>query len=346
MRIFIDIGHPAHVHYFKNFYQIMSEKGHDFLITARQKEVSHELLEAYHIPYKTRGKGSNQFLGKILYLPKADLFLLKEALRFKPDIFLSFASPYAAQVSAILRKPHIAFDDTEHAKLGQLFYRPFTKLILSPRAYMGKRSAKQKFFNGYMELCYLHPNYFTPNESVLNLLSIDKNERYTVLRFVSWNANHDTGHSGISLENKRKAVQEFLKFGRVFISSEGKLPKDLEAYQISVPPARMHDVLNYATLFYGESATMASESAMLGTPGIYLDNAGRGYTNDLEKNYGLVYNFNESEEDQISSIQKGVELLQNENLKEKSKLKREQLLKDKIDVTSFMVELVENYPGK
>jgi predicted glycosyltransferase len=242
MRILIDIGHPAHVHYFKNFYRIMSEKGHDFLITARKKEVSHELLEAYNIPYQSRGKGSNHILGKILYLPKADLILLKQALRFKPDLFLSFSSTYAAQVSAILRKPHIALDDTEHAKLARLFYRPFTNLILSPQAYMGKRSAKQKFFNGYMELCYLHPNYFTPDESVLKLLNIDKNERYIVLRFVSWNANHDVGHSGISLENKRRAVKEFSKFGRVFISSEDELPKDLKEHQITLPPAKIHDV--------------------------------------------------------------------------------------------------------
>lgn len=343
MRIFIDIGHPAHVHYFKNFHKLMSKKGHQFMITARQKEVSHILLDSYDIPYIDRGTGSNSSIGKLLYLPKANALLLKHAVRFKPDLFMSFSSPYAAQVSSILRKPHIAFDDTEHARLGRMMYRPFTNLVLSPESYKGTISPKQRLFNGYMELCYLHPNHFTPDPSVLELLEIEQNEPYVVLRFVSWNATHDAGHSGILLDNKRKAVEQFSKFAKVFISSEEELPEDLRPYQISIPPAKMHDVLNYAALFFGESATMASESAVLGTPAIFLDNEGRGYTDDLEKSYDLVANFTESLDDQLLAIKKGIELLQNPNLKEETILKRNRMLEDKIDVTSFLIELVEKY---
>lgn len=321
----------------------MSQQGHEFLITARQKEVSQILLDSYNIPYIDRGTGSHSSLGKLLYLPKANALLLKHALRFKPDLFLSFSSPYAAQVSSILRKPHIAFDDTEHARLGRLMYRPFTNLVLSPESYKGKISHKQKLFNGYMELCYLHPNHFTPDPSVLEMLGVEEDEPYIVLRFVSWNATHDAGHSGISMENKRTAVHEFSKHGRVFISSEEKLPEVLQPYQISIPPAKMHDVLNYATLFFGESATMASESAVLGTPAIYLDDEGRGYTDDLEKEYGLVHNFTESPEDQTKAIQKGIELLQNPALKEESMAKRARLLDEKIDVTQFLIDTVLDY---
>jgi predicted glycosyltransferase len=38
MNILIDIGHPAHVHLFKNFAWIMQKKGHKTLFTAREKE--------------------------------------------------------------------------------------------------------------------------------------------------------------------------------------------------------------------------------------------------------------------------------------------------------------------
>jgi uncharacterized protein len=145
------------------------------------------------------------------------------------------------------------------------------------------------------------------------------------------------------MENKRVAVKEFSKHGRVFISSEEKLPEDLQPYQISIPPAKMHDVLNYATLFFGESATMASESAVLGTPAIYLDNEGRGYTDDLEKSYGLVHNFTESPDDQEKAIKKGIDLLQETNLKEISKNKREKLLSEKIDVTEYLINTVTSF---
>lgn len=341
MKILIDIGHPAHVHYFKNFYKLMSEKGHEFLITARKKEVSHELLNSYGIPFIDRGTGSNSMAGKFGYLPKANWILFKQALRFKPDLFMSFSSPYAAQVSSLLRKPHIAFDDTEHARLGRMLYRPFTDVVLSPKSYKGEISKNQTLFNGYMELLYLHPNHFTPDESVLKLLGVNEEEKFVLLRFVSWQATHDAGHSGVSLENKRKVIQEFSNHARVFISSEAELPEDLKPYQISIPPDRMHDVLNYATLFFGESATMASESAVLGTPAIYLDNDGRGYTDDLEKSYGLVNNFTESNEDQERAIRKGVELLQNPNLKQETMIKRNMMLEEKIDVTQYLIEFIE-----
>jgi len=55
MKILLDIGHPAHVHYFKNFIKIMEDKGHQFLITSRNKEIEHHLLKQYKIAFKSRG---------------------------------------------------------------------------------------------------------------------------------------------------------------------------------------------------------------------------------------------------------------------------------------------------
>jgi hypothetical protein len=105
----------------------------------------------------------------------------------------------------------------------------------------------------------------------------------------------------------------------------------------------MHDVLAYASLFFGESATMASESAVLGTPAIYLDKHGRGYTDEEEK-FGLLFNYRESPDAQNRSIEKGVELLQESNLKQKMQENRKKFLQNKIDVTAFLIWFIENYP--
>jgi len=195
-----------------------------------------------------------------------------------------------------------------------------------------------------LELAYLRPNYFSPDLSVLELQGVKKGEKYAILRFVKWNANHDLGHTGIAPENKIKAVQEFAKHARVFISSESELPAELESFKIKIPPEKMHDALAFSALLYGESATMASECAVLGTPAIYLDDFGRGYTNEEEQKYGLVFNFTESQEDQGLSIEKGIELLTTPGLKQVWQRRRQKLLNDKIDVTNFMVWFVENYP--
>ena len=207
MKILIDIGHPAHVHYFRNFIGIMQGRGHEFLITAREKEVSHQLLNSFRIPFYDRGKGSNNIFGKILYVLKADRDIYKVSKTHKPDLFLSFASPYAGHVAALMGESHISFTDTEHAKLGILSFAPFSDCIVTPSVFKGSFGSKHVTFKGFMELCYLHPNYFSSNKSIISELGLRDEEPYSVLRFVSWNANHDIGQSGISLNEKLELVR-------------------------------------------------------------------------------------------------------------------------------------------
>ncbi len=339
MKILLDIGHPAHVHYFRNFIKIMQNKKHKILVIARDKEVSQELLKAYNIEYITRGKGGVGLVGKILYLLKTNISMLKQALLFKPDIFLSFGSPYPAQVSWLLRKPHVTFADTEHATLTNYAFMPFSKTIITPNVFQDDLGKKHIKFNGFMELCYLDERYFIPSQDVYGLLGIEKDENYIIVRFVSWGAVHDIGHSGLSDKSKIEIIDKLSKYHRVFISSEGELPKRFAPYRLNISPDKMHDVLANATLFLGEGATMASECAMLGTPAIYVNSLNAG-TLMAEENSGSIFGFRDSK----GVLDKAVELLETPNLKEIFQENRKKLLKDTIDVTGFMVWLVENYP--
>ena len=340
MKILIDIGHPAHVHYFKNFIWLMEKRGHEFLITARNRRYVFDLLRAYNFDYIDRDKGSSNILGKILYIPKADFLLYRMAKKFKVDLFLSFGSMYAAQASKLLGKPHIAFDDTEHAKFGHMLYVPFTDVICTPSCFQKDFGKKHIRFNGYMELCYLHPNYFKPNLEVLDELNLKKDDKFFVLRFVSWKASHDVGQKGIDFEGKLKLIRELEKHGKIFITSEEPLVGELDRYRLSISPEKIHDLLYYATMYIGEGATMASEAAILGTPSIYINPLKLGYLEEQEKKYGLTYNFPDSK----SALEKIKELLERNNLKEEWQKKREIMLNDKIDVTEWMVDFIENYP--
>ncbi len=290
MKIIIDIGHPAHVHYFKNFINLMSEKGHDFLIIAREKECTFDLLNAYNIPFLSRGKGKKSGIGKLVYMLKADLTILKQALIFKPDLFLSFASPYAAQVAWLLNIPSFTLDDTEHASVAHRFYVPFTKKILTPESFVKDFGKKHHRFNSFIELTHLHSNYFIPDRSIFNLLDIDESTQYIVFRFVAWDANHDWGHGGLSDDLKYKLIDYLSSRYKVFISSEKKLPKQLEKYRLKIPYHKIHDVLYFSKLFIGEGATMASECAMLGTHAIYVNSLSSGTLNIQDKE-GLIKEF-------------------------------------------------------
>lgn len=344
MRILIDIGHPGHVHYFRNAIELLEQKGHVVLVTARDKEVTFALLRAYGIPFVSRGKGGRGLAGKVLYILRGDYLLLKAARQFKPDLFLSFASSYAAHASKLLGKPHIAFDDTEHAKLEHLMYVPFTDLIITSKAFRKDLGKKHIRFNGIIELCYLAPAYFRPDPTILAELGISPLESYTVVRFVSWQASHDVGQKGLTLDQKINLVETLAEYGRVVISSEGELPKQLANWQLRIRPEQLHHILAYARLYVGEGGTTATESALLGVPNIIINSLTAPETipgTQLEmRAAGLQECFTSYQgvTDQVHRI------LQKSNSDE-FMVRRNEYLKSKIDVTKMMVWLIDSYPS-
>ena len=242
MNILIDVGHPAHVHLFRNFAIEMQSKKHKILFTCRDKEFEIYLLEHYRLPYKSFGRKYLSLPGKMLGLIEFDIKEFITGLRFRPDIFLSHGSIYAAHASALLGRPHISLEDTFNFEQIRL-YKPFTNAILTSDYDHPFNSKKLIKYSGYHELAYLHPKRFQPDVTVLKELGVQKDEKYTIVRFVSWKASHDIGHKGIIPENKLKAINSFKKNGKVYISSESELPDLLKPYQLKIPPHRIHDQL-------------------------------------------------------------------------------------------------------
>ena len=345
MNIVIDIGHPAHVHFFKHFIWEMDKKGHQCLITVAEKDMACALLDNYGFRYANHGSYGHSIGKKLINILVMDYKLYDAAKPFRPDVFMGLASVRAAHTAFCLRKPCLLFDDTENGKAEVVLYKPFVNYICTPSCYQINLGRKQVSYEGYHELAYLHPNRFQPDPAILKKMDLVDQNTFVIMRFVGWSAVHDFGHSGIGLEHKRQAVKAFSEHARVFITSESPLPEDLEPYRIHIQPEEIHHVLSYATLLYGESATMASECAVLGTPAIYLDNVGRGYTDEQERKYDSVFNFTESPEDCRDSIHKGVEILTTPDVRALWKTKRERILSEKIDVTDWMIQFVEQKFG-
>lgn len=343
MRIIVDVAHPANVHYFKNFIFQMKNEGHEVHITARDKDVSFALLNEMGLPFYNMGKGiiGKGIIGKVLYVIYADLLMIKQFFKFKPDIVVSFSSSYAAHACFLFRKPHITFEDTEHAKANMLLYKPFSDMIITPESFykdMGKNHFKIKAF---MELFYLHKDIFTPNKKVLQDIGIDIDKPFILFRYVSWGAFHDIGETGISDIDKVKLIETAKKYGNVYISSEGELPEELKKYNLKIKASDIHHVLSYATIYIGEGGTMASECAVLGTPSVYINSLPlMGYLKEAQS-YDLLHHLSSYDE-----INRKMEEILNKAIDEKDYYNRckEQFLKDKIEPTSFLVWLIENYP--
>ena len=229
--------------------------------------------------------------------------------------------------------------DTENANLHHKMSVPFATEVHTPACFEKDLGVKHFRFNGFMELSYLHPNHFEPDPSVLTEIELDASKPLTVIRFVSWGAVHDIGHTGIQIEDKINLVKRLSEVSNVCITSESELPEELKPFALRIDKTKMHSLLYYADLFVGESATMASESAMLGTPAVYIDNEGRGYTNYLESNYGIVFNFTESKEDIIRASNKSTDLLK---LRNSFNVIREDILRCSIDTSDYIYNSVLN----
>lgn len=222
-----------------------------------------------------------------------------------------------------------------------MLYRPFTQAIITPECYEKDLGAKQFRIPAFFEQFYLHPRYFNPDLNIRDLLGLAEDERFCLFRFVSRGASHDLGTSGMAEALKVVAVEQASQHCRVFISSESPLSKTLEKYHLRLAPWLMHHVIAHAELLFGESATMASEAAVLGTPAIYINKHGRGYTREEEKRYGLVFNFNESLEDQNAAIEKAIHILQDKSFKHTCKANHQALLQNTIDPTAFLIDFIE-----
>jgi uncharacterized protein len=340
MRIVVDINHPADVHFFKNFIWEMEKRGHVILITASKKEISYRLLDTYGFHYEKLGSYGKSLAEKMINIPLLDMKMYEAVKKFNPDIFLGFGSIRAAHVSKVLRKPCINFEDTDHAKWEHRLYVPFADVVITPRCFSKEFGKKQIKINAYKELFYLHPEYFKPDTAILAQAGLQPGERFFILRFVAWDAQHDIGQTGI--QNREEIVAQLEKYGKLFITSEVALPEHLRKYQVSIPLEKLHDLLAFATLYFGEGSTTAAEAAMMGTPSIYISSlaGGLGYVIDLEEKYGLLYTFRE----QQPALEKAVELINNPGVKEEWMHKREIFLKDKLNATRFLIWFVETYP--
>ena len=106
----------------------------------------------------------------------------------------------------------------------------------------------------------------------------------------------------------------------------------------------MHHIMAFASLYIGDSQTMAAEAGVLGTPFIrFNDFVGRiGYLNELENKYKLGVGIKSNEGDRLMKVVE--EMARNEQLRDEYKFRREEMLEDKMDVAQFLTWFVGQYP--
>ena len=329
MRILIDTGHPAYIHFFAPIAKELEKRNHTVVFSIREKDCSLPIINAHNFSYKSKGKGSYSVLLKPFHFFSAIFSIFSITRKIKPDLFLSFSSPYAGIVSAIFRKKHIVLDDTEIDVLARKIYYTFSDILVTPKSFKLDIGRKQIRVNAFKEQAYLKDYTFSPETG-----------NYILVRLVNHGAMHDLFSKVWHKQESFKFIRELAQKHSVVISSEIPLPGDLKPHEYSQPPEDLHNVISKAKLVVGESATVSTEAAVLGVPAVYIDYNTRGYTENLEHEYGLVRHFlpvNHELEKAKGFIHDIMENPVNPYYQEQ----RKKLFRETDDIVEYMLNLIE-----
>lgn len=344
-RILFFLVHPSKYHLFKNAINTLKKDGYQIDITIITKDVLEELIRNEGWEYVNlipKGRRSRYLPPRIAVIYFALKTLWKLWFFTEKKKYDLFISDDLLSIIGKLRKIktlHFQDDDLSVVPESRIILF-FADKIISPNVCdLGKYNRKKIGYNGTHELAYLHPNWFKPNIDIVKRINPNL-DRYFVIRLVSLSATHDFGKSGINNNQLELLINTLENYGKVYITSEKKLHEQFEKYRVNIKPNDILDFLYYADLFIGDSQTMTSEAALLGVPAFrFNDFVGKiSYLSELE-NFGLCYGFRTDQFPEL--MQKITECLQIKNLKEIWYEKKEYYIKNKIDVTSWIINLIK-----
>lgn len=269
-KIVIDIIHPADLNFFKNAVAILRKKYNvdvELILRRRGNLASIAKKEYPDLPLVAYGDHKKSLLGKALSMFLRDLSLLFHLRERRYDVLAGFQGINVSHVSWLLRKPSVVFDD-DTFKLTFYPHKFFATKIVIPEC-MGIKGKNIVTYNGFKELAYLHPRYFTPDPLCLDEYNLQP-LKYVFIREVT-NATVD------SRKLKLGQLSEICPYLReanykIVLSLEEKRLTNLfekDCIILREPVRDIYSLMHFAAFTISSGDTMARESCMLGTPAIY-----------------------------------------------------------------------------
>lgn len=340
MRVHFDVGHPAHVHLFKNAIRSLSNEGHTVAVTSREKEMTTDLLEAYDLEHTVLSRKGSGTLRTVSEWCLRGLRTVRFARRFDPDVVVSRVLPTSMPAAKLAGAATLMVNDTEDVETLAPFIAPLVDYWCTPESYQDDYGDGHRRHAGVQELAYLHPNWFSVDRAMLREHGVEPDEPYFVLRFVSNEAYHDGNRQGIRTRTKREIVERLSERGTVYVSSEEDLPPGFDGHEVPVPLEAIHDLLAEANLMVTDSGTMAIEAALLATPTVRYESPDAygtlGAFVELES-HDLV----EQVTDQEALARRARDLAQSPDATSRWLRRRDRYLEETTDVTRYMLDLIE-----
>ena len=206
-------NHPSQLWVLKSVAEKL-KNDYNIIWFLREKDIAIPLAEKLGIPFKIISNGSRGFLGNLIEYFKTVFISLSLTRKEKIDLWITKNG--ASHLSArILGVKSISFIDDDVDIIPLLAYSsfPFTNCIIALESTkMGRWEKKTHRIPGSFEMFYLHPDRFKPDSNIFNELGISNNDRFAIIRLVSFTAHHDLGAKGLTYNLITKVIDISKKY--------------------------------------------------------------------------------------------------------------------------------------
>ena len=349
MKILFFLVHPAKFHFHKVQINSLIERGHEVQILIIKKDILEDLVKSEGWKYKNiypegrKIKGLHTYISAAIATVRTIYRLLNYTKNNKFDLYVGDFLTWVGKARGV---PSLYPTDDVLSEVPeqQIFLFPATNIIAPKITDLGKYDYKTIRYDGYKSLAHLHPNFFSPD---INKIALKyRHEDFFLIRCVGFNATHDLDKHGISDEILRKLIKILEPHGKILISSERELPKDIMKYLSDIDKSDISHYMSFCKLFISDSTTMTSEACILGTFSIEYDNYFEyiEQMKELSDRYHLTRGFSPDQgpEKMYDFVERFIKDYDKFSSDKDKNLNR--LLEEKIDVSNFLLWIYENFP--
>ena len=267
MRILFDIAHPAHVNFFRNPIQQLSDRGHEVFVTAIDRGRLLGILRAelgpdIHVVGRHRGN-------KLSIIIEANALKFAKLARFvyrhRIEIGVSVGGFVLGGVMKLFGRPNLQFDDDPESGANAFLERhTATRLFYPPFVESG---GVVSTYNSLKEWAYLSPQYFEPDPAIPRGYGVRPRE-YFFVREVSTGSFYYSKQS----PNLIAGIASDLPQATYLLSLEDKGTTHLypaDWVLLEEPIQDVHSLMYYSRAVLSSGDSMAREGALLGVNSIY-----------------------------------------------------------------------------
>ncbi|MFW5952580.1 MAG: hypothetical protein ACOCSJ_00290 [Candidatus Natronoplasma sp.] len=338
MKISLLVLQPHHIDFFKNLFHELEEEGHKVWCLARGDEINRRYLSKLDIKYSLFGNQPEAHLPKFVPYTRNKISLISKHLTFRPDLTLSVNSLPLSPFNSIFNTISVVFLDYKLRKKDERNLFNYADKIVTPDCYpFDVPSKKHLSHPSYHSLAYLHPSRFEPDFQILDKLSIEP-KNYVFVSFARGDWIKDEDNNSLQRREKMDIVRSLEDHCEVLVDGRGSVPEPLEEYTPSISIVDYNHLIANAKLALGDDPIVSSEAGVLGVPWILISDSTSPTLEEQEVHYEIGT--------QVTDIEEAEELadmILAEEIDPNFERVRKEILKDKKDLTDWMMRLVEGY---